>query len=297
MKYTDKQIEYFKTRAGGNKFLLKETIQDFLKNNNIQYDSNLKKSKLLDIIYSNDILFENFIDKYSSSLEVPYYTVATSYNLTYFQVSEMDQLGIIKQLPYTGNKGETLYPFSILGYEDNYFLIEYEKKFKTGFHRTRIEFTSDDEKYIQDFLNKLSVVFDLENISKLYPHRTEEGYYLYLSIRVKTDSLNNNDILTAQNSKLKADLAIKEERIYKLKRELIETKNQLYKAQTSSAEYKRLYEEELNKQAQVGRPSKLSAQDIETIKMYRLQGKTYRELAAIFNCSIGLISKYLKDFN
>ena len=46
-----------------------------------------------------------------------------------------------------------------------------------------------------------------------------------------------------------------------------------------------------------GRPNKLSDSDKELMKMYRMQNKSYREIASLFNCSIGLVSKVLKGFN
>lgn len=44
-----------------------------------------------------------------------------------------------------------------------------------------------------------------------------------------------------------------------------------------------------------GRKAKYNAQDIETMKMYRLQGKTYNEIATLFQCSIGLVHKLINE--
>ena len=44
-----------------------------------------------------------------------------------------------------------------------------------------------------------------------------------------------------------------------------------------------------------GRKKKLSDQDIEQIKMYRIQKKTIEEIAQMFNVSVGLIHKTLKN--
>lgn len=44
-----------------------------------------------------------------------------------------------------------------------------------------------------------------------------------------------------------------------------------------------------------GRKQKFNDTDIETIKMYRFQGKTIKEIAEIFNCSVGLIHKLINE--
>lgn len=46
-----------------------------------------------------------------------------------------------------------------------------------------------------------------------------------------------------------------------------------------------------SKERGAGRKNKFTEQEMEMIKMYRFQGKSIRELAAMFECSVGLISK------
>lgn len=54
-------------------------------------------------------------------------------------------------------------------------------------------------------------------------------------------------------------------------------------------------EEKLNKITCGGRPSKFTDQEKETMKMYRLQGKSIRTIAEIFNCSTGLVHKIVSE--
>lgn len=330
MKYTDKQIEYFKDRViNGNGVIYKQEIINFILDNGIKIKKNMAKTSAFQIICDNEVLLQKFMDSYANSIDVPYYVVATAYCLTYFQVSELDRLGIINSLPYTAEKDTTLYPFSVLGYKDDYLLNEYEKRYKNDFHRTRIEFDSNDDKSLADFIDKLSNVFDIENMSKLYKKRDEHGYNLYLSIRPKTEAMNNSDVMAAQNANLKTNISILKgeivdlkERISEQSRNIKETKEykelralymQLKREYAILETYKPLYDDikkkyddlkakynDLEKsleQIKSGRPKKLSDQDIETMKLYRIQGKSYRELSKLFNCSIGLISNTLKDFN
>ncbi|CAI3195276.1 Hin recombinase [Clostridium neonatale] len=44
-----------------------------------------------------------------------------------------------------------------------------------------------------------------------------------------------------------------------------------------------------------GRKSRFTQSEIETIKMYRLQGKTIKEIAKMFKCSVGLIHKIINE--
>lgn len=44
-----------------------------------------------------------------------------------------------------------------------------------------------------------------------------------------------------------------------------------------------------------GRKAKFTEQQIEEIKMYRLQGKTIKEISNMFKCSVGLIHKLINE--
>lgn len=44
-----------------------------------------------------------------------------------------------------------------------------------------------------------------------------------------------------------------------------------------------------------GRKSKFTEQEKQTIKMYRIQGKTIREIATMFECSVGVIHKVVNE--
>ena len=44
-----------------------------------------------------------------------------------------------------------------------------------------------------------------------------------------------------------------------------------------------------------GRKSRFTDTETDTIKLYRLQGKTIREIAETFNCSVGLVHKIINE--
>ncbi|CEP39607.1 Uncharacterised protein [[Clostridium] sordellii] len=52
----------------------------------------------------------------------------------------------------------------------------------------------------------------------------------------------------------------------------------------------------LNKQkCKVGRKQKLKEHEMETMKFYRCQGKTYKEISELFGCSVGLVYKVVNQ--
>lgn len=48
-----------------------------------------------------------------------------------------------------------------------------------------------------------------------------------------------------------------------------------------------------NQKGKVGRKQKLKEHEIETMKFYRFQRKTYKEIASLFGCSVGLVHKVI----
>lgn len=44
-----------------------------------------------------------------------------------------------------------------------------------------------------------------------------------------------------------------------------------------------------------GRKSRFTIQEKETMKLYRIQGKTIKEIAEIYSCSVGLVHKIINE--
>lgn len=53
--------------------------------------------------------------------------------------------------------------------------------------------------------------------------------------------------------------------------------------------------QKLKNERGAGRKNKFNENDIENIKMYRLQGKTIKEIAETYKCSVGLIHKLINE--
>ena len=91
-----------------------------------------------------------------------------------------------------------------------------------------------------------------------------------------------NKILRNENEKLKDEIQKLYYEIHKLKNENEQLKNipKIHK---------------LKNERGAGRKKKFEVHDIESIKMYRLQGKTIKQIAEIYHCSVGLIHKLINE--
>lgn len=319
MGFTELQKEYFKKQLNINKgsqtTVSKDNILEFAKSLGLEIKKSCSKESALNLIYNTgneDKLYEEF----AHTVDVPYWDAAKLNGLTYKQLSDLEQYEVITRLEYTGWKDSTLYPISILGFDEGHLLKIWTDKNKTDFHRTRIDIKSGDE--IDAIVSQLSKVFEVENVSKPYPHREIEGYYIYLSIRSLDAAVTNDNFKNQENAKLKLEVSTLKGKIQELNSTISEykakeyysdaalvekLKNKLWKIENdfpNAAKVERLEKEiaelheKLNKSSG-GRPQKFTDQERETMKMYRLQGKSIRAIAEIFNCSSGLVHKIINE--
>lgn len=91
---------------------------------------------------------------------------------------------------------------------------------------------------------------------------------------------------------VKKELKISNEVIKKMLKEIQELKNEneIYRNDNSSIAVIKKHNER-----GAGRKARFANSEVETIKMYRLQGKTIKEIAEMFKCSVGLIHKIINE--
>lgn len=323
MELNETQKSYIKNvlsqNRGSHTVISKDSILKFAKDLGIILKKNPTKEAALISILST-CHEDKFYDKFAHCIDVPYWDVAKLNNITYKQLSDLDQLGIINSLDYTGYKDATLYPLTTLGFKPGELLEIWNNKNKTDFFRTRIETENLDD--VHNLINELSKLFEVENVSKPYPHReNEKGYYIYLSIRSLNGSITNYNYKNQENAQLKLENSTLKGKIKELNSNIttlnldsrnsdayknLETKTKelnLWKDQHMLDSYKIQSLEKIIAELEAnaantptgGRPSKFTDQEKETIKMYRLQGKSIRKIAEIFNCSTGLVHKIVSE--
>jgi hypothetical protein len=298
--------------------IMKDHILKFATDLGLQLPKSTTKESVLNLIFNigNE---DKFFDEFAHYIDVPFWDAAKLNNISYKQLSDLDQLGVISALTYTGHKDATLYPLSVLSFKEGELLEIWNNKNKTDFFRTRIEVENIDD--VQNIINELSQLFEVENISKPYPHRENlKGCYIYLSIRSLNGSITNYNYKNEENAKLKLENSTLKGEIEDLKSKIaslnIDSRNtpayknlekqinelNLWRIEHMSDSYeieslkKKITELEANTTTtNGGRPQKFTDQEKETMKMYRLQGKSIRKIAEIFNCSTGLVHKIVSQ--
>lgn len=328
MELNNRQKEYIKKylslNLGSDTTVNKEDIIKFAEDLGLQFKKNISKPNLINLILSSKHK-EQFYNIFAAFINVPYWEIHKQFNVSYKQINELEQLGIIKSLDYKAKGNMTLYPIEVLGFQDGELLKIWNDKYKTDFYKTRIEIKELDD--LQKLVNEFSKVFEIENVSKIYEHRDQKGYYCYFSIRPLSSQINNDNYKNEENAKLKAEIGTLKSEIERLQEtikdfESSSTDNYLKSPQYKSmrnqlenyqdfylmhkfcdSEIKNLKDrvkeltDKQNKKHPGGRPPKFSDQDKTIIKKYRLQGKKIKELAEMFNCSVGVIHKLVNENN
>ncbi len=333
MGLTKLQKDYIKTviyqNKGSQSTTMKDDIIKFAKALGLNIKNNFTKEAALNLIFNTeneDKLYEEF----APDIAVPFYDVAKLNNITYKQVSDLDQLGILNALTYTGHKDSTLYPLSTLSFKEGELAEILNNKHKKDFFKIRIEINNIDD--MPKIIDELSKMFEIENLSKPYPNKdNKDGCYIYLFIRSLDGCITNltfknqeNEKLKLENSDLKAQIQklnfkisnieakepsnnpINFEALRKKIAELEESSDKVKFFEKKATELKQMndtyknkiteLEEKLKNSSPGGRPPKFTDQEKETIKMYRLQGKSIRKIAEIFNCSAGLVHKIINEY-
>lgn len=78
--------------------------------------------------------------------------------------------------------------------------------------------------------------------------------------------------------------------------ELLEDKNKMLENKVKRSEsIHKLTNEHKHNERGAGRKTRLTDQEKEMIRMYRIQGKTIKELAEMYACSVGLIHKIVNE--
>ena len=91
--------------------------------------------------------------------------------------------------------------------------------------------------------------------------------------------------------KLEKEIKILKNEIQKLKDEIQKLKyeNELLKSTRGPINLK------IRNERGAGRKSRFTIQEKETMKLYRIQGKTIKEIAEMYSCSVGLVHKIINE--
>lgn len=96
------------------------------------------------------------------------------------------------------------------------------------------------------------------------------------------------------NTSIGADFMARETQKEKIERLECELAQANKKAQELLEENQKL-KATIQNYKKLGRKGKFDQAEIEAIKMYRIQGKSYREIAKLYECSVGLVYKLINE--
>lgn len=186
MDLNKRQKEYvindLKTNRGSETTVMKKDIIKLATGLGLEFKKNIGKESLIDLIIENNE--ERFFDEFAKHVSVSQYYVATTYRVSYKQLIDLEELGVIEKLPWTTNKGYVLYPLSILKYELDELKEIWENNYKKDFHRVRIEIGKESE--LEDIMKAFENNFEIQSKkTAIYEQREGNGYYAYLSMRIK----------------------------------------------------------------------------------------------------------------
>lgn len=168
------------------------------------------------------------------------------------------------------------YPINILEYDSMYLLDIFEKLYiNNNFVKVRVE-TETKEKAVE-IVDEMAKILMVKSNYKIKPKRNNQGYYAYAEVEKAQDTEEFTNNLVLENNKLKEDIKAYEDKIKSLE-----------------AKIKGL-EDNQKKFNKLGRKNKFTSKQIQKIKKLRAEGKTIREIAAEYDCSIGLIHKLINE--
>lgn len=275
-----------------NSEISRDMLIKFADDRNMTYRKNISKEKLAELIKTlyKDELYEFLYPQVSTNI----YEMSQYFNLSYKKLYDLEQIEVIKPWhtkTFRGGATRTCYSLDVYEHTGEELNAIWEEKFNTEFYRARFEVKSQSDADV--LVAELSKMFEVDSISKLYEHRDADGYYIYLSLRSLNKAARNDDVLRKENLKLKQELSESRTQIEKLSSEKIDSEHLKYEISILKNKNERL-KKQLD-HAKGGRPKKISDSDKELMKMYKIQGKTYREIAALFKCSLGTVSNILKE--
>ena len=234
MEYNERQKEYFINamilNRGSNNVVDKAPLLEYIATLGIEFKKNESKEIIIKRTIEQGYL-DDLMKKYGDRIQIPYWDIKNIYDLTYKQISDIEQMNILKALEYKGSRDETLYTFDNLIHEREELLKAWESKFIMDFHRTRIEVSKIED--VQELVNELSKIFEVQEVSKLYPHKNDYNnkteYYVYLNLRalksegkkIEKELLGDNN--NTENAQLKSSLGVQFARIRELEEELRNT--------------------------------------------------------------------------
>lgn len=286
----------------------KEDIKRVGEEIGLEFEKKASKEKVVSKIVDEGH-FNRLYEAFEEFVYIPVWEVADFYNLNTDKIDKLQEIKVIKEEPvskefysrrdkdyYTANT----YNISILqNYTEEELKKAYTEAYEQDGYRTRIEAQTEEE--IHNLINELNKNFKISKVD-IYRKRNE-GFHAYFTIKKLNNSKNEENAMLVEIQKLKNEIVELRKNNIKEKKELEQNVYSMFGVKnkiellTKSMEFREL-EKRNRKQYNergAGRKNKFTEQEKEAIKRYRLQDKTIKEIAEIYNCSVGLIHKIINE--
>lgn len=277
--------------------------------------------------FINQNKFEQLYINFKEFLYIPCWQVADHFNMNTEEIDRLAELGVIKEAPKEeqywdkrsrGYYHANTYPLEVLdNYTEEELKLAYDTAYDNKGYNIRIETETKEEADM--LICEMDKVFEITRNPKYYDRRTH-GINTYFTIKKP----NNSEL---EKARYRLDVDKKDKEIQKLKSEHKEDKERLIKQiglfmgianaklvdirEKSNKGYAlKLENEKLKEENEklkleleqskanrknAGRKAKFTEQEIAAMQMYKVQGKTMREIAEIFNCSVATVHKWISE--
>lgn len=152
---------------------------------------------------------------------------------------------------------------------------------------------------LKDLLERSEYWQNKDNLNQLTIRATNQAREIEelkgrLKVAEHFNDQNNIHQVTIRATSLGIKLEKQEKENVKLKEEIqkLKSENKLLKEKKGVSSTK---SNKVKNERGAGRKAKFTEQDRETIKLYRIQGKTIKEIAEMYSCSVGLIHKIINE--
>lgn len=322
-----KKVDLFLKALENSKDITKDDVWRIAEEYGLSVPKRMAKSKIIDIIASEYL--ERLYEAFSEFIYIPVWEVAGFYGLTTEKINKLQELGVIKEHPkveefynrsYKEYYNANTYPLSVLDYNTENLDEAYNLAYGGHGYRLRVETKTTEE--IEPIVTELKKVFDIAKAPDIYPHRNNDGYYSYLSIKQINNSNFKHNAYKLKINDLEDDIVKLKEKhkaeiekikskvaehlgiefngyadIIKFKREYEELKKQISETNESIEKNNNSKVQKIKNERGAGRKALFSDEDKRQVKLYREKGKTIKQISQLYCCSVGLIHKIINENN
>lgn len=298
--------EYFLNKLNDRKSpVSKDDILNLALECGLDIKPRIAKIKIIDEIIEQgyyDKLFEYF----NEFITIPSWEVADYYNIATNKIKQLKEIGFIKEDPivkefYSRTNKEYFdadtYSLSILNYDKEELKKAYDNAYDGNMYNLRIETKTKDE--VLELINILERIFKMQKTPSTYEHRNGDGYYSYFKVKLLNNTEEEENLLLAKISKLKAKQEkIQqdcEEQIDKLLNKLKKYLGEDLNIFNLERKLDRLVNNTLvNNSRGAGRKPKFDKIKVTEMEIMKENGYSYNQIAAEYKTTKATIIKYLK---